>query len=120
MIEYVRAGIQHASYGIQIAAKIGSQYFNASFGQRVANFAHSFRKMLRAAVGKIVAIDGRNHHIAQFPARAAARATLAGSFGSSVNSFLCGEPLGTEQNPQPRVQRLPRIMNVAAPRLKHS
>ncbi len=28
--------------------------------------------------------------------------------------------MGTEQKPQPRVQRLPRIMNVAAPRWKHS
>ena len=35
-------------------------------------------------------------------------------------SCLRGEPLGTEQNPQPRVQQLPRIMNVAAPRWKHS
>ena len=31
-----------------------------------------------------------------------------------------GLPLGTEQKPQPRVQRLPRIMKVAAPRWKHS
>ena len=48
------------------------------------------------------------------------RATFEGSSGSNVNSRFAGEPLGTEQNPQPRVQRLPRIMNVAAPRLKHS
>src|SRR5208282_1291095 len=35
-------------------------------------------------------------------------------------SSLAGLPLGTAQNPQPRVQRSPRIMNVAAPRWKHS
>src|SRR5260370_1426179 len=48
------------------------------------------------------------------------RATFAGSSASSVNSFLCGEPFGTEQNPHPRAQRLPRIMKVSAPRCKHS
>ena len=37
-----------------------------------------------------------------------------------MNSRFAGDPFGTEQNPQPRVQRLPRIMNVAAPRWKHS
>ena len=46
------------------------------------------------------------------------RATLAGSAASSRISCLAGEPLGTEQNPQPRVHTLPRIMNVAAPRAK--
>src|SRR5579872_263698 len=48
------------------------------------------------------------------------RATLAGSPGSRRISCFAGEPFGTEQNPQPRVHRLPRIMNVAAPRWKHS
>ena len=73
VIEDVRAGIQHARYGVQIAAKIGSQYFNASAWKRVANFTHRFGKMPRAAVGKIVAIDGGDHHIAQFPAGGHAR-----------------------------------------------
>ena len=49
------------------------------------------------------------------------RATLAGSAGSSRISCLSRvEPSAREQNPQPRVQRLPRIMKVAAPRWKHS
>ena len=51
---------------------------------------------------------------------AAIRATFAGSSGSSENSRFSGEPFGTEQKPQPRVHRLPRIMKVAAPRWKHS
>src|ERR1017187_3648148 len=51
---------------------------------------------------------------------AAISATCCGSSGSSKNSFLAGEPLGTEQKPQPRVHKLPRIMKVAAPRWKHS
>jgi hypothetical protein len=48
------------------------------------------------------------------------RATLAGSAASSGNSRRAGLNFGTEQNPQPRVQWLPRIMKVAAPRWKHS
>ncbi len=35
-------------------------------------------------------------------------------------SVFPGLPFGTEQKVQPRVQTLPRIMNVAAPRWKHS
>src|SRR5690348_9276494 len=45
------------------------------------------------------------------------RATLAGSAGSSAPGWRL---LGTEQNPHPRVHQFPRIMNVAAPRWKHS
>src|ERR1035441_10487000 len=48
------------------------------------------------------------------------RATLAGSVASRRISYLAGLPLGTAQKPQPRVQRSPRIRNVAAPRWKHS
>src|ERR1035437_2101980 len=48
------------------------------------------------------------------------RATLAGSEGSSGISPRAGLNLGTEQKPQTRVQRSPRIMKVAAPRWKHS
>jgi hypothetical protein len=44
------------------------------------------------------------------------RATFAGSAGSSRISCFAGLALGTEQKPQPRVQRSPRIMKVAAPR----
>jgi len=35
-------------------------------------------------------------------------------------SCFAGDPFGTEQKVQPRVQTLPRIMNVAALREKHS
>src|SRR5665213_1689018 len=48
------------------------------------------------------------------------RATFAGSAGSRRISWIRGLPLGTEQKPHPRVHRFPRIMNVAAPRWKHS
>src|SRR5271157_1152335 len=51
---------------------------------------------------------------------AAMRATLAGSAGSSRMSRWLALALGTAQKPQPRVHQLPRIMNVAAPRWKHS
>ena len=48
------------------------------------------------------------------------RATLAGSSASRRVSCLRGFSFCTLQNPQPRVQRSPRIMKVAAPRWKHS
>src|ERR1039458_3043071 len=51
---------------------------------------------------------------------AAMRATLAGSSGSSRMSCFAGLPLGTAQKPHPRVHQAPKIMNVAAPRWKHS
>ena len=75
-------------------------------------------------INRFHARDGTELAYRHYPAGAPPSGQIAvvvhGSSGSSVNCCLRGEPLGTEQNPQPRVHRLPRIMNVAAPRWKHS
>jgi hypothetical protein len=73
VIEDVRPGVQHPSNCFEITAKIWSQHFNTGIGQRFANFAHGVGKMAGTAVGKIVAVDGGNHYIAQLPARGRTR-----------------------------------------------
>ena len=46
--------------------------------------------------------------------------TLRATFSGSSQSTDCGRPVATLQNPQERVQILPRIMNVAVPSPQHS
>ncbi len=116
VIEDVRPGIEHARHGIQIAAKIRREYFDPGFRQRPPDFAYGLGEVMRAAIRQIVAIDARDHHIAQLHLRRHSRDVAAARPGRAKTRCLAAEPLGTEQNPQPRVQRLPRIMKVAAPR----
>ena len=40
VIEDVRAGVEHARHGVEIAAEIGRQHFDARLGQRAPHFAH--------------------------------------------------------------------------------
>jgi hypothetical protein len=102
-----------------ISAEIGREHFDTRIGSARRTCRTVSAKWTRSAVVEIVAIDAGDDDITQAIA-AAMRATLAGSSGSRRISCLDGDPFGTEQNPHPRVQRFPRIMKVAAPRLKHS
>ena len=120
VVEDVRPGVEHARDRVEVAAEIRRQHFDARLGQRAPHLAHGLGEVVRAAVRQVVAIHAGDHDVAQLHLARPCAATLAGSAGSSRMSCFAGEPLGTEQKPQPRVQRLPRIMKVAAPRWKHS
>ena len=76
--------------------------------------------MVRAAIGKIVAIDAGDHHVAQLHLRRHARDV--GGFGR-VEAHVVLARIAFRHRAEAAAARAagcPRIMNVAAPRWKHS
>ena len=100
--------------------KSGVSTSTRACGKRAPHLAHGVGEMARAAVLQVVAVHAGDHHVAQLHFGGHAR-HVGRLGGVEAHIRACaGLPLGTEQKPQPRVQRSPRIMNVAAPRWKHS
>ena len=97
---------------------IGGDFVTTEDGTGVVHTAPSFgaddqRVARQHNIGSLTLVDLRGRFT---PMSSTERATRAGSKGSSSS----GRPVATEQNPQDRVQTLPRIMNVAVPAPQHS
>ena len=120
VIEHVRTRIQHARHRIEIAAKIGRQHFDPRFRQRAAHLAHGLGEMVRAAVFQIVAVDAGDNHVAQVKASRHAR-DISRLGRVEPHVVLARVGLSAPNRSRSRAcSRFPRIMNVAAPRWKHS
>ncbi len=65
VIEDVGRGIEHAGHGIEVAAEIRREDFDAGGGQGAADLANGFGEMVGAAIRKIVAIDAGDHDVAE-------------------------------------------------------
>ncbi len=59
------SGIQHAGNCRKVAAKIGCKNFDLRSRESLANLSHGFGKVVRAAIGQIVSVNGRDHDIAK-------------------------------------------------------
>ena len=119
VVENVGSGVEDAGHGVGVAFEIRGEDFDAGVGQRGADQADGFGEVGGAAVGEVVTVDAGDDDVAEV--HFSGHAGDVGRFGGvEAHVVQARVPLGTEQKPQPRVQRLPRIMNVAAPRWKHS
>ena len=100
--------------------KSGVSTSTRASGKAPPDLANGFGEVRGTAVFQVVAIDAGDHHVAQFHVGGHA-GDIRGLGGVERHvGRRAGLNFGTEQNPQPRVQWLPRIMKVAAPRWKHS
>ena len=96
--------------------KSGTSTSTPQSGNALANGADGQREQLGAAVLAVVAIDAGDD--GELQPQGCARLRPRGA--ARRNRPASGAPFCTAQNPQRRVQTLPRIMNVAVRRFQHS
>ena len=108
VVQDVRPRIHHDLQRLFEPLKVGDEHFYAAVGHALANFGDGVGEDRRATDVVVVAVDAGDDGELQ--------AELFDRFGNpprllKIDGF--GRPLGTAQNPQRRVHRLPSSMKVA-------
>jgi len=115
VVQHVRPRPEHGAERVRVAHEVGNEHLHARRRHSLPDPADRRGEVRGPAVGKLVAVDGGDHDVAEpEPARGVRDAgRLRGSTGS-------GRPLRMSQKGQERVHTFPRIRNVAVRREKQS
>ena len=93
VVEDVGRGVEDAGDGVQVAAKIGGQDFDASIGEGAAHFTNGLGEVMRASIGQVVTIDGSDDDVAELHVGGHAR-DVGWLIGVEHEFFFCGGTFG--------------------------